>query len=212
MTGDPAGGPGTAKPRIHRTANVRGCELGRYVRIDARCRLRDVVLGDYARVDRDAGIENARVGRFASIGAAARLNAPGHPVGRASQHRFTYRADDYFDGAAPDPAAFEARAAGRVSIGHDVRIGHGAVLLPGVSVATGAAVGARAVVTRDVPAWTTVAGVPARIAGRRCGPDVGARLERLAWWDWPHARLRAALEDFRTLSAEEFLARHERDG
>ena len=179
------------------------------MRIDARCRLRDVVLGDYARVDRDVGIENARVGRFASIGAAARINAPGHPVGRASQHRFTYRADEYFDGAASDRAVFEDRAAGRATIGHDVRIGHGAVLLPGVSVATGAAVGARAVVTRDVPAWTTAAGVPARVVGRRFEPDVGARLERLAWWDWPHARLRAALEDFRTLSAREFLARHE---
>ena len=182
------------------------------MRIDARCRLRDVVLGDYSGLDRGVGIENASVGRFASIGAAARVNAPGHPSGRASQHRFTYRADDYFDGAPPDPVTFGARAAGRVTIGHDVRIGHGAVLLAGVAIGDGAAIGARAVVTRDVPGWTKVAGVPARVVGRRFGPDVSARLEALAWWDWPHARLRAALADFRDLSAKEFLARHERDG
>lgn len=199
-------------PTVHRTANVRGCELGTRVEIGARCRLRNVTLGDYGYARQDAEIENARIGRFASIAAGVRIGAPNHPSHRAAQHPFTYRADDWFDGAAPEPAYFAERAAALVEIGHDVWVGHGAIVLPGLAIGTGSIVGAGAVVTRDVAPWAKVAGVPARAIGRRFAPETGARLERLAWWDWPHARLREALGDFRELSAEAFLDRHEGDG
>ena len=198
-----------AEPTVHGSANVRGCRLGRHVEIGARCRLRNVRLGDYGYVRQDGEIEDAVVGRFASIAAGVRINASNHPSERVAQHPFTYRSGDWFDGAGDDPAVFADRAAAPVTIGHDVWIGHGAIVLPGTSVGTGAILGAGAVVTRDVAAWTKVAGVPARRIGRRFEPDACARLERLAWWDWSHARLRAALPDFRTLSVEDFLDRHE---
>ena len=194
---------------MHRSANVRGCELGRHVEVGPRCRLRDVVLGDYGHVMHGAELEGARIGRFASVAAAARVNAPAHPVERASQHRFTYRADDYFDAVPRDAAFFEGRSSELVSIGHDVWLGHGAIVLPGVRIGTGAVIGAGAVVTREVAPWSKVAGVPARPIGARFGPGIGERLERLAWWDWPHARLLAALGDFRALPVEAFLERHE---
>ena len=63
--------------------------------------------------------------------------------------------------------------------------------------------------TKDVPPYMIVAGIPAVPMRPRFEPRVADRLIELGWWDWPHARLRDALDDFRNLSAEEFLERYE---
>lgn len=70
-------------------------------------------------------------------------------------------------------------------IGHDVWIGTGATILPGARIGHGVIVGAGAVVAGDVPAYTVVAGNPARVVRQRFDARTVARLERLAWWDWP---------------------------
>ena len=93
-------------------------------------------------------------------------------------------------------------------IGHDTWIGHAAMIKPEVTVGHGAIVAAGAIVTRDVAPYTIVAGNPARLLRHRQPPDIAARLVALAWWDWDHASLRAALDDFRMLDAETFLTRH----
>lgn len=78
-----------------------------------------------------------------------------------------------------------------ISIGHDVWVGDCAILLPGVEVGNGAIIAAGAVVTRSVAPYEIVAGCPARRVGLRFSEEVSAALERLAWWDWPTAKMRA---------------------
>jgi phosphonate metabolism protein (transferase hexapeptide repeat family) len=128
---------------------------------------------------------------------------------RASQAHFTYRASAYFEDESDEAKFFEWRRSYRVHIGHDVWIGHGAIVLPGRSVGTGAVVAAGAVVTKDVPAYTVVAGNPARAIKRRFPETITNRLAQLAWWDWDHEALHRALPDFRKLAIEDFLAKYE---
>jgi len=183
--------------------------LGRYTEIYERCMISDSQIGDYSYVVRDSEIWCATIGKFVNIASHARINAPNHPTWRATLHHFTYRAENYWSDAEPEAGFFEWRRQNAVTIGHDVWLGHGATILPGVSVGNGAVIGAGAVVSRDVDPYTIAVGVPARPVRRRFPEDVARRLDALAWWDWSHAALRTALNDFRTLPVEAFLNRYE---
>jgi phosphonate metabolism protein (transferase hexapeptide repeat family) len=193
---------------VHPTAVVTECDIGRFTEIAERCSVSESTLGDYSYMMRECEVWATRIGKFVNIASHVRINATNHPTWRATLHHFTYRAQDYWPDADREESFFEWRREHAVTIGHDVWIGHGATILPGVSIGNGAVIGAGAVVPKDVPAWTIVGGVPARSIRRRFAPDIGERLEALAWWNWPHAALRAALEDFRTLSVEGFLEKH----
>ena len=72
--------------------------------------------------------------------------------------------------------------------------GYEAVILAGVTVGDGAVIGARAVVTKDVPPYTIVGGVPAKPIRKRFSEDLIAALLELRWWDWPEERLKANLD------------------
>ncbi|HKY85861.1 MAG TPA: chloramphenicol acetyltransferase [Pseudorhodoplanes sp.] len=197
-------------PLIHPSASVRGSVLGRYTEVGERTALLEVELDDYSYVVNDSDIAYASIGKFCSIAAMTRINPGNHPMQRASQAHFTYRASAYFDGETDEVAFFNWRRSHRVRIGHDVWIGHGAIVLPGRCIGTGAVIAAGAIVTKDVPNYAIVAGNPARLVRPRFAQDIADRLRSLAWWDWSHGRLRAALPDFRALRIEEFLEKYER--
>jgi phosphonate metabolism protein (transferase hexapeptide repeat family) len=195
-------------PLIHPTAEVRNSKLGAYTEVGARTRLLEVVLGDYSYVVNDGEIAYTTFGKFCSIAAMARINPGNHPMARATQSHITYRASAYFPGERDEEEFFAWRRASAVIIGHDVWIGHGAIILPGRSVGTGAVIPAGAIVTKNVEPYAIVAGNPARVIRQRFPAAVARRLEHLAWWDWDHDRLRAALPDFRRLSIEDFLEKY----
>lgn len=196
-------------PLVHPSAELHDTVLGRFTEVEARSSLSETALGDYSYVMQDCRIWAARIGKFVNIAAAVRINATNHPTWRATLHHFTYRAADYFEGAENEASFFDWRRENTVSIGHDVWIGHGATILPGVAIGNGAVVGAGAVVSRDVAPYTIVGGVPAKLIRERFAAELGERMDRLAWWDWPHERLHAALADFRRLDAAEFLEAHQ---
>jgi phosphonate metabolism protein (transferase hexapeptide repeat family) len=200
----------SATPLVDESAKLRDCKLGVFTEVGARTQLLEVELGDYSYIVNDSDAAYATIGKFCSIAAMTRINPGNHPMQRVSQSHFTYRASTYFPGEADETEFFAWRRAHRVTIGHDVWIGHGAIVLPGRSIGTGSVVAAGAVVTRDVPPYTVVAGNPARAIRPRFSEPVAARLLDLQWWDWSHERLHRALVDFRKLSAEAFLDKHER--
>jgi hypothetical protein len=195
-------------PLIHEGCAISESTFGRYVEIGAHSRVALSEIGDYSYCDRLCDIANASVGKFANIASCVRIGATDHPLDRASLHHFLYRSGDYWPDAEHDTAWFAQRAARRARIGHDTWIGHAAQVKPEIEIGHGAVVASGAIVTRDVAPYSIVAGIPAKPIRRRLPAEQAERMMALAWWDWGHDRLRAALEDFRMLSVEAFLEKH----
>lgn len=197
--------PTSSEPRIHQTAELKSCRLGRHVNIAERVILREVTVGDYSYMERHGEGIYATIGKFCSIASNVRINALEHPMERITTHKITYRPNEYFKFHGVDQAFRERRRQRHVTIGNDVWIGHGAVIMPAVTVGDGAVVGANAVVTRDVGPYEIVAGVPARLVRKRFPDAIAARLQDMAWWDWPAERLARAIPDMQSLAIEGFL-------
>ena len=79
---------------------------------------------------------------------------------------------------------------GDIVIGNDVWIGYEAVILSGVTIGDGAIIGTRAVVTKDVPPYTIVGGVPAKKIRKRFSDNVISELLKLQWWNWSENKIK----------------------
>jgi virginiamycin A acetyltransferase len=124
------------------------------------------------------------IGRYCSIADKVEILLGGdHRLDWASTYPFAAKRGLFPDASAPED--YHA-SRGDVVIGHDVWLGSGCMILSGVAIGHGAVVAARAVVTRDVPAYAVVAGNPAKVVRRRFDDATVAALVDAAWWDLPH--------------------------
>lgn len=192
------------EPFIDISARVERSKFGRYTEIGARTKFVESILGDYSYIASDSDVIYTDIGKFCSIAAMVRINPGNHPMHRASQSHFTYRASAYFVDEADEDEFFNWRRSFPVRIGHDVWIGHGAVILAGRTIGNGAVIAAGAVVTKDVAPYSIVGGTPAKTTRQRFPDHVIADLECSKWWDWDHEQLKSALADFRHLDAAQF--------
>lgn len=100
-----------------------------------------------------------------------------------------YRSSYFWPDEPDEQAVFDWRRSRLVRVGHDTWIGHGAIVMKGVTIGNGAIIGAQSVVTKDVPPYAVVAGAPARHIKWRHPRQVADRLQALAWWDWTHEEI-----------------------
>jgi phosphonate metabolism protein (transferase hexapeptide repeat family) len=193
---------------IHPDCQISNADFGAYCEVGRGSRVLNSSFHDYSYCDQFSDITNTTVGKFANIAAMTRIGPTDHPMHNASLHHFLYRSSYYWDDAADDDGFFQQRQSRRTRIGPDTWIGHGAIIKPDVTIGAGAVIAAGAVVTKDVPPYMIMAGLPAAPLRPRFAQAIGDRLQALAWWDWSHAALRVALPDFRTLPAEAFLEKY----
>ena len=138
--------------------------------------------------------ERLTIGKFCPIACGAKFlfNSANHALGSLSTYPFPIFFEEWGLPVEDIPRAWDNK--GDIVIGNDVWIGYEAVILAGVTVGDGAVVGTRAVVTKDVPPYTIVGGVPAKPIRKRFSEAVIDRLLALQWWDWPEERIAASLE------------------
>jgi hypothetical protein len=195
---------------IDPTAVIRQSTFGRYTYVGPHSHIAESDFGDYAYAIGRNYVDYAKVGKFCNIAADVRINPGNHPWWRATLHHFTYRSRSYRFALEDDAELFQWRREHQVVIEPDVWIGHGAIVMPGVKIGAGAAIGSGAVVTKDVAPYAIVAGVPARLLRYRVDPTTAEKLQRIAWWNWSHAELEAALPDLRQFAAAAFAEKYDR--
>ena len=196
----------TPEPNLGQNVMLLDAQLGRYTQVLDNSVLEECAIGDFSYLAGYNQVAYASLGKFCSVATFVRINPGNHPTySRVAQHHFTYRS--HLFGFGPDDAAFfDWRRASRVTVGHDVWIGHSATVMPGVTIGNGAVVGAGAVVTKDVPPYAIVAGVPAKVIRMRFDGHTIAQIERIAWWNWDEETIRARIADFRDFDM--FLAKY----
>jgi len=147
-------------------------------------------LGRYSSIGRNAVIRNAKIGGFCSISWHATIGATPHDYTLMSTHAFHYISS--FDFVEDDK-----RLVSHTVVGNDVWVGANAVIMPGLTIGDGVVIGAGAIVTKDVPPYIIVAGVPAVIIGSRFEKDVVEKLMDIKWWDWSNDKIQMNIGLFR---------------
>lgn len=211
--------PDVLKPALLRVwyrLHNRSLRIGSGVRLDAHCEFGEGVrlgvgvwaghssVGDYSYLARGASLFYAHLGKYCSIGDEAMVGLARHP---SCGYISTYPA--FFSGSNEavtvrycDVSQFDETPL--TVVGSDVWIGARATIRGGICVGHGAIVGAGAVVTRNVPDYAVVAGVPARLLRRRFSDEEVRLLLDAQWWDWSRAKLKSLAPLFG--DPEEFFA------
>lgn len=129
------------------------------------------------------------IGKFCSIACGAKFifNSANHTLSSISTHPFPIFFEEWGLNIKDVAAAWDNK--GDIIIGNDVWIGYEAVIMAGVAVGDGAIIGTRAVVTKDVPPYTIVGGVPAKPIRKRFDNETLDELLKIRWWDWPEEKI-----------------------
>lgn len=129
------------------------------------------------------------IGKFCSIACGAKFlfNSANHTLSSLSTYPFPLFFEEW--GLEKRNVAASWDNKGDIVIGNDVWIGYEAVIMAGVTIGDGAIIGARAVVTKDVPPYTVAGGIPTKPIKKRYPEETIAALSELKWWDWPEERI-----------------------
>lgn len=167
-----------AKATIYRGVKMKGSSVGRYTYISAF-----------------TNVENAEIGGFCSISDHCRIGMGGHNTNQISTSPLFTQAINgtKFKWVDKNVNPFPMK---KVIVGNDVWVGSHALILGGVTIGDGAVVGAGAVVTKDVPPYAIVGGVPARVIKFRFSQDIIDHFLELKWWEMEDDELRKHIELF----------------
>ena len=143
------------------------------------------------------------IGKFCSIACGAKFlfNSANHKMASLSTYTFPLFFEEWDLEKENVAQAWDQK--GDIIIGNDVWIGYEAVVLSGVTIGDGAVIGCRAVVTKDIPPYTIVGGVPAKPIRKRFDEETIKELQKIKWWDWPEEKIAGKIPAIQAGNLEE---------
>lgn len=188
---------------IYKMARVRNSSIGFKASVGDNTRVDNSTLSDYTRIDRLNHIFNSKLGRysytgqgtvvmhtiigkFSSISWGVTIGPANHDYSLTTTHSFLY---NQYDGLKKEAEAYN-RFDNHCRIGNDVWIGCNATILRNVSVGDGAVIAANTLVNKDVPPYSIVAGVPAKVIKYRFDKEIIDLLLKLKWWNWEREKIK----------------------
>ena len=187
---------------------IKNVTFGNFVKVYEGTFIANAKVGAYTYIGGNCKVQYASIGKFCSIGPNVQIGLGFHPTHLISTYPGFY--SDKASGAYSFNVIPDFLEHGKISIGNDVWIGEGALVLDGVSIGNGAVIGARAIVTKDIPDFAIVAGVPAKIIKYRFSKKEIKVINDSKWWNWSHKQLKArakyfaSMQMFLKFSSDEF--------
>lgn len=152
----------------------------KHTRIGPKVRLLKSHVGKYTRISKGCSVVFSKIGNFCSLAADVQVGAGRHPLSYASTSQIFYNPNtltDQWVKAIKYPQNLP------ITIGSDVWLGTNCFIMGGVNIGHGAVVAAKAVVTKDIPPFAIVGGIPAKVIKYRFSPEVIERLLEIKWWN-----------------------------
>lgn len=177
------------KLRFKNSIIDRGCcidsksILGSNVHLLENCTINNSSINSFTYLGKNCLVQNSTIGKFCSIANNVSIGLGQHPLDLFSTSPLFYRKKNTFllDLIERDLFFDEYRD---IKIGNDVWIGANAILLDGITIGDGVVIGANSVVTKDLPPYAIVGGIPAKIIRYRFTDEDKNNLMIQKWWEW----------------------------
>lgn len=174
------------------------------VRIQRNAMIYDSEIGAHSYTGRNCTIWHANIGKYCSLSWNLSIGGANHDYTRTTTHSFVYAPE--FGFVEQGKGAYN-RFSDSCTIGNDVWIAANVCICRGVTIGDGAVIGAGAVVTKDIPPYAVVVGVPATIRKYRFDDNTIAQLQAIRWWDFPEALIKENMSLFGSVMTEDVLQR-----